>query len=43
MDNVEQQLRNTRDGETTDNVSDNGPRPELCNSRNNDQNCGSEL
>ena len=38
MDNVEQQLRNTRHPETTDNVSDNGPRPEPHNLRNNDQN-----
>ena len=38
MDNIEQQLRNTRDEETTDNVSDNGPCAGPYHHRNNDQN-----
>jgi len=28
MNDVEQEVRNTRNRETTDNISDNGPRPE---------------
>ena len=38
VDNVEQQLRYIRDRETTDNVSDNGPRPEPRNPKINDHN-----
>ena len=38
MDNVEQELRDIREWETTDNVSDNAPRVGPCHPRNNDQN-----
>ena len=38
MDNVEQELRDTKERKTIDNVSDNGPRPGSCQPRNNDQN-----
>ena len=38
MDNVEQELRNTRERETTNNVNDNGPHVEPRHPRNNDQN-----
>ena len=38
MDNVEQDLRNTRGRETTDNVSDNGPHAGPHHPKNNGQN-----
>ena len=38
MDNMKQDLRNTRERETTNNVSDNGPHVGPRHSRNNDQN-----
>jgi len=38
MDNVEQELRDIRERETTDNVSDNEPRAGPRHCRNNDQN-----
>ena len=38
MDNVEQDLRNTRERETTDNVSDNEPHTGPRHPRNDDQN-----
>jgi len=37
MNNVEQEVRNTRNRETTDNISDNEPRPEPLQPRVNDQ------
>jgi len=37
LTNVEQELRNTREREATDNVSDNGPRSGPRHCRNNDQ------
>ena len=38
MNDVEQEVRNNRNRETTDNVSDNGPRPEPHQPRIKDQN-----
>jgi len=38
MNDVEQEVRNTKNRETTDNISDNGPRPEPHQPRINDQN-----
>jgi len=38
MDNIEQELRNSRGWETTDNVSDNGPHVGPHHPKNNDQN-----
>jgi len=38
MNNVEQEIRNTKNRETTDNISDNGPRPAPRQPRINDQN-----
>jgi len=38
MNDVEQELRNTRERETTDNISDNGPRDGPRHLKNSDQN-----
>ena len=38
MNDVEQELRNTRERETTDNISDNGPRDGPRHPKNSDQN-----